>query len=470
MTAKIAVLKNFVFVSLFFSLIFSPAFLYAESDNPRVQHLAKNYSLEKEMNQYDPSFSSATNDCTSPNCPLVWTETSSAQSYDDSYDLVKSNAVEETLNQIEEGFAPSQIEASVPLEEYTVERPLNQDNELVDMEPPPVPQQTQEGYWASLDQPSMNSADLYPKGYYFDELQKSAQEFKEPRQQRDWQVDLALGAGYRRDDLLWNKADIDGAPNILSELTWDDVESYVLRADGKVTFANRFRLESSLSHGEIFGGDNQDSDYLGNDRTYEFSRSNNKTEDNHVFDISAGLGYQMGFVGDPDFFILDSACVTWLGGYSYHRQDFRIKDLSQTIPATGGMDGLNSQYDSRWKGPWLGFEFSGQKKKWNALFRFEYHWADYYADANWNLRSDLQHPKSFENEADAYGLVYRLGFGYAFNPRWSLNLNADIQNWRAKNGTDRMFFATGDVYEMTLNEVKWDSTALMLEAKYTFGQ
>ena len=96
--------------------------------------------------------------------------------------------------------------------------------------------------------------------------------------------DFTLSAGYRKDDLDWNIAgDINGDnPNVLSELTWEDVESYQVKLQGAIVWPNRIAMRGYVNYGWIFDGDNQDSDYLGDNRTFEFSRSNNNTDDDDL--------------------------------------------------------------------------------------------------------------------------------------------------------------------------------------------
>ena len=109
------------------------------------------------------------------------------------------------------------------------------------------------------------------------------------------ETDFTLSAGYRRDDLDWNIAgDINGNnPNVLSELTWDDVESYQVKLQGNFVWPNIIALKGYANYGWIFDGDNQDSDYLGDNRTFEFSRSNNNTDDHYVWDASVAIGYPL---------------------------------------------------------------------------------------------------------------------------------------------------------------------------------
>ncbi len=87
------------------------------------------------------------------------------------------------------------------------------------------------------------------------------------------ETDFTLSTGYRSDDLDWNIAgDINGNnPNVLSELTWDDVESYQVKLQGSIVWPNIIALRGYANYGWVFDGDNQDSDYLGDNRTFEFS-------------------------------------------------------------------------------------------------------------------------------------------------------------------------------------------------------
>ena len=290
---------------------------------------------------------------------------------------------------------------------------------------------------------------------------------------RGFEFQFDIEGGYRVDNLVWNIAgDISGCcPNILSELTWDDLYSYQLKSKAKMVFNDALVVDGVADYGFILDGDNQDSDYLGNDRTLEFSRSNNNAEDGNVLDFTGGLGYRFHFWGSDaqSSFAVDEAWVTPLGGYSYHEQNLTITDGLQTIPPTGSFPGLNSSYETEWKGPWVGFEVDGRIEKVRAMFRFEYHWADYLAEANWNLRDDFAHPKSFEHIADGTGVVFTFQGAYDINDHWSISLTGDIQDWETDPGIDRTFFSDGTVIDTRLNVVEWNSFDVMFGTTYRFG-
>lgn len=288
---------------------------------------------------------------------------------------------------------------------------------------------------------------------------------------------LRVNAGYRRDELDWNIAgDLNGQnPNVLSELQWElDMIEY--KAEGQYVFLDSFVLDGMVAYSDAFDGENQDSDYLGNNRTFEFSRSNNQSDAKAV-DYSTGIGYRMNLDRYAREVDVEHLWVTALAGYSRHELDINITDGFQTIPATGAFDGLASQYDAQWDSPWVGLEALGSRKRLSGFARFEYHLADYEAEADWNLRPTFQHPVSFRHEAEGYGMVFKIGMDYEIKPWWTIGILTDLQTWKAKEGVDRTFFTdqavidlglSGNEIQTRLNEVNWDSMAFMFSTRFLF--
>jgi outer membrane protein Pom len=156
----------------------------------------------------------------------------------------------------------------------------------------------------------------------------------------DFKSTFAGTFGYRSDDLRWNIAgDTEGNnPNILSELEWEDLGIFQIKGSNVTVFRGVY-LKGSLAYGWIFSGDVQDSDYLGDNRALEFSRSNNNADDGNTMDASMGIGYQFlfrsGFIG-----------ISPMIGYSHHEQNLIMTDGNQTVasiptPPLGGFEGLN---------------------------------------------------------------------------------------------------------------------------------
>jgi hypothetical protein len=292
--------------------------------------------------------------------------------------------------------------------------------------------------------------------------------------------------GYRRDELDWSIAGKlfdytrheDVVVNVLSELTWKDLDIYQIGFANETVFAGHYFFRLSCLHGTIYDGENQDSDYKGPNRTEEWSRSNNNADEGDVSDMSVAAGYR---------FTLwkKRIAVTPLVGYSYHEQNLVMTDGYQTVsepdsalrlnpPAVGAFDGLNSTYEARWRGPWLGLDagYTVVMPRPSIAMTFglnlEYHWADYSASADWNLRSDLAHPESFEHEAAGTGVVVTGKWRCQFAGRFGLRLSFNYQDWSTDAGTDRVYLSTGEVDETRLNEVNWTSRGVLFGIDYTF--
>lgn len=282
-------------------------------------------------------------------------------------------------------------------------------------------------------------------------------------------TDVDTEAGYRVDGLDWNIAgNSDGSnPNILSELTWKNLEMFQVRGKVKTDLDGNY-LRGYFSYGWITDGENQDSDYDGDDRTGEFSRSNNNSDSGAAWDASAGVGF------DHDYNTGSALKFYPVLGYSYHRQNLRITDGYQTVatsgrtPVLGPFNGLKSTYEARWYGPWAGMDFSYKRQDLSLGAGMEFHLVRYYADANWNLRSDFAHPKSFEHEATGAGFVFDLGAEYAITKNWGIEGSFDVKRFKTGEGTDRTFFSNGTTAETKLNEVNWKSYAMMMGLRYRF--
>lgn len=266
-----------------------------------------------------------------------------------------------------------------------------------------------------------------------------------------------LSSGYRVDDFDWNIAgDMNGDnPNVLSELTWRDLEMYEVAGEATLDLPHAY-VRAEAKKAWIVDGTNQDSDYLGDDRTFEFSRSNNSTDDRSAMDLSIGAGLPLR-VWEEELTIIP------LGGVSYHELKLKITDGVQTIPNTGPFSGLNSTYESFWLGPWVGVDVVyAASPRWRLFASAEMHWADYSARADWNLRTDFQHPKSFKHDAEATGFITGGRLDYALNRDWALRASVGYALWSTHPGHDRTFNSDGTTSDTRLNEVNWESLNLLL--------
>jgi hypothetical protein len=297
--------------------------------------------------------------------------------------------------------------------------------------------------------------------------------------QNNVDIEFTLTAGIRTDDLDWSIA--GNGVNVLSELSWTDVESY------QITIANRTRLKNNIysrgafSYAWIQDGTVRDSDYGQDNLTAEWSRSISETTNDEAWDLSAGVGYSF-------FFMKDRITLSPLLGLSYHKQNLRIKNGNQTLsgvnpfvigsnpPSVGPLSSrLNSTYLARWFGPWIGCDLSYKPKMRAPIhhgmeFRLslEFHWADYDGEGNWNLRSDLQHPKSFEHDTNGFGIAVSSQCMISLAEHWDLTFTASQQDWSTDSGTDRKYLSGGGTSATKLNEVNWSSFSFMVGTTYQF--
>lgn len=268
----------------------------------------------------------------------------------------------------------------------------------------------------------------------------------------------------RVDTLNWNIAgNTNGQnPNILSELTWSSVASMELSAGARFEFGKTYFIKARGAYAPILSGKVRDSDYNGDNRTKEFSRSQSETKSDSMTDISIAVGFKADFeMPEGKGFIGPFA------GYSDHRQNLNITNGVQIIPVNAPIVGLNSSYDAKWAGPLVGLEFEfNPGADFELVSAIEFHLVDYNAVADWNLRQNFAHPKSFTHTAFGYGVTASIGLHHRISEARSIFLGAEVKSFAATNGIDRTYLTNGTHVDTRLNAVNWGS--MMLKAQLDF--
>ncbi|MEE9280447.1 MAG: TonB-dependent receptor [Myxococcota bacterium] len=276
-----------------------------------------------------------------------------------------------------------------------------------------------------------------------------------------FRTEYRLVQGYRDEELDWNIG--TNTIDVLSELTWEDLRSTYTRLEATLLLPRGLYLRGHVQHGWIRSGSNQDSDFLTSGRSNESSRSNNEADGGGFSDVSAGLGFR----GPPVRLMHETYQFGLVLGYAYSEQNLVVRDGSQTIPLLGPFPGLRSKYDARWFGPWLGIELIGRSPLTSLIVTggLEYHIVYYDAVADWNLRTDLDHPESFEHDARGTGFVARLGLRKDLTERLFVELGVEWSSFSADGGDDITNFADGSQAEINLNEANWST----FSAQLSFG-
>lgn len=285
---------------------------------------------------------------------------------------------------------------------------------------------------------------------------------------------FSMATGWRKDEIDWNIAgNLDGeAPSVLAEYKWPEVNTWVSSVEAGVVLADKFVVDTAFAYGQTQDGFNEVAEYDGENRTRMATLTETQSDEGYSYDGSVGLGLLVDLKRNKNFKSFDSFYMKMLGGYSYHTQYLSMTDGNETFnayeAADGAYDGLDSTYEMRWQGPWMGLELRGTEDKLSSMARLKYHYFDYYGEGDLNLQPDFQHPKSFDHNAQGTGLSVDLGVGYRLTPSWDVNLVWSMKDWQIQNGTDRLYLNDGSVLDTRLNEVNLLSQSLMLGSKYDF--
>lgn len=321
---------------------------------------------------------------------------------------------------------------------------------------------------------------------------------------------LEIGVGYRQDSLKWKTRNNCGCSctcdeespvfaadfplRSSSELEWKNLNIWLIEARGHYVTCDNVYLRANGDYGWITSGHNHDRDFRGfenDDYDYEFSHSRSHTK-GHVYDAKIAVGYQFKLCDD-------SFSISPLIGYSWHGQHLKDDRLSFSSYDTCGCDdtvvytdyfetygsccydyyscgGTNARYNTRWNGPFLGFDFDYRFWcDWELFGTYEFHWARYHAKAHWNFRSDLfdgfrQHAKN------AYGHVFDIGFRWDFCDCWTASVKGEFQWWWADHGRDTALFAENEFCEiktkcylsLPIRDIKWCSAGVTIDLGMVF--
>ena len=218
-----------------------------------------------------------------------------------------------------------------------------------------------------------------------------------------------------------------------------------------------------MGYGWILAGDVQDSDYESDDRTDEYSRSCSDGRGGYLLHALTGLGYR---------FDLRAAPITLLPiiGIAFNRQAMVMTDGVQVVSVPprstrplAPITGLDSSYTANWLNIWIGLDAEYRiTSRVSVGAVVSVHPALYYAEADWNLRPDFEHPVSFVHRALGLGLCADLSVGIELSRRFLLEGRLALDYWFGGPGVDETFFAAGYSVETQLNEVVWSSAQFFL--------
>ena len=272
---------------------------------------------------------------------------------------------------------------------------------------------------------------------------------------------LRLSTGYRRDKTRFDIAsDANGeaTPNVISELQWT-LPSAEIRLDAGWTHSSGFALRGHLAYASALAGMVQDSDFALDNRQAEFSRSYSDPTGSHATAYALGVGWRFPLGRDAD--------LTPLVGMARTRALYRMRDGDQVLSnygfavPLGAFSGLDSRYEPDWRSGWVGVDVDVRPDP-RLVVRsgVKYHWFSYAAQADWNLRSDFEHPLSFRQTGNGTGWEADIGADWALAPHHFVSLDVSLSQFRLRNGDIVFFKADGTTSTQRLNGVDNDAWAL----------
>ena len=292
------------------------------------------------------------------------------------------------------------------------------------------------------------------------------------------EISIAPVFSVTHEDFSWNIASSQNGvdePNILSELTWYGLVAHTYGAELTIQRDTCVGFALAGEYGDIKSGKVQDSDYNGNNRTQEFSRSISDTAGDRV-ELSITSYCK------KNASILNNAMTLSIQpgfGFIYSAQRRELFNGLQIIDITAlpGDDpniiGLDSHYTSAWTGPFLNFDIIIKPRRFISLAgNIRAYLTDYFAQANWNLRDEFAHPVSFEHSSN--GLGYDASIYLNIYPTSQLAIGASYRHryWRTTSGIDKTYVVDTDGNVSTgvtrLNGAFWLAKNISTYIKLTF--
>jgi hypothetical protein len=277
---------------------------------------------------------------------------------------------------------------------------------------------------------------------------------------------LLLSPSFRFDELNWNIAgNPQGTnPNIAAESKWKSLKSAQLQLGSEILVNRVFYFRGSGSYSYTLEGSNSSADYAGDNRSLQQTGINSDADGSYLTDIDIAAGMLIVFYDDE---VGGTLTVIPQLGYSVHEQNLLIKDSYQQIPSPMPLSLPESEYNSRWYGPWIGVALRFQASWTSAIhFRYQYHDVDYDADADWYLNPALAHPNSFEHAAEGTGHYLAAGWREELKNNWVYGVELVWQRWSTDSGTHTSFLSNSSTTQTRLNKVDWDSTSVV----FTIGK
>ena len=239
---------------------------------------------------------------------------------------------------------------------------------------------------------------------------------------------IEVGQGFRNDSLKWSFSGPHGKPDIISELDYKHLHTYLTTL--KASLSNETYIgEIDLAYGDIFSGTCRDSDYKKDHRKAEFSRSRSSVSGDYSVDASVKIG--------RIFQLPQNMTLTPCLGYGSFWQNLRAKHGRQIIPRHAPknyLKGLNSTYKARWSAPFADCLLSiPLTNTLTADLEYTFFYPVHFkGQGHWNLRH--LHFTQTDDSSKSFGQKGTAGLRWALSDRLELGALCSLSQFKAKGG------------------------------------
>ncbi|RQO64213.1 hypothetical protein DBR40_25860 [Pedobacter sp. KBW01] len=271
-----------------------------------------------------------------------------------------------------------------------------------------------------------------------------------------WEIKPSIGIQQAKSD--WSIAgNASGtSPNILSELVWKNLKGPNFGFDVKYHITNRLSIKAGSQYSNIAKGEVEDTDYADDNRQNAFYFDLLDANKGYLFNTSLQLSYQL--------LNLDRFAINPIIGLSYNQQKFHLLESASNINSAG----LNSTYQTRYKGFDFGLEGTFKAKSFRVTAGILGGFYTYSAKANWNLIPDFQKPVSFTHAANSFALNGNINLAVPLNKTLQIELDYKINNINTYSGVDRAYFNNKQAEETQFNGANFRANTIALGLNFSF--
>jgi hypothetical protein len=281
-------------------------------------------------------------------------------------------------------------------------------------------------------------------------LESGAQE--SPDHSGRWTVSIGVAPVAGMSNFSWSIAGNAAGtnPNILSELHWNRLRSAGASVTGTLNIKQLLSVGLAYTHTTYYNGNVTDTDYTLDDRNGQ------------VFYISLpvndGYASRVGIRASTTLVQFRRLRIGLGATCTINSRYLVLRDKNQ----------LNSNYHATWSGAGAlaqadvklipGLELGVVL----ALSQVRYR-----ADADWNLISEFNHPRSFAHRAKGYDYDGRASLTAALNRNLDAVFTAGGMQMATGTGTDRLYRSSGATTDTRLNEARAAGAYLQLGLLWT---